>query len=84
MTGSEMKSIRAALGLSAVQLGRAVGYTGGDATIAVMISKYENGSRTIPRHLERLLHMFHWHGVPAGWTSKFPADLHTPTTDEGP
>lgn len=82
MTGPEMKSIRTELGLSAVQLGRAFGYGGGDATIAVMISKYENGSRPIPSHLSRLLMMFQRHGVPDGWTSKFPAELHETQGDD--
>ncbi len=84
MTGSEMKSIRAELGLSAVQLGRAVGYTGGDATIAVMISKYEKGSRPIPSHMQRLLLMFQRHGVPEGWTApKFSPELYdNPGDDE--
>ena len=67
MTGIEMRAIRDELGLSAVQLGRAFGYAGGDATVATMISKYETGMRQIPIYLQRLLLMFRRHGVPPLW-----------------
>jgi hypothetical protein len=70
VTGAEMRAIRDELGLSAVQLGRAFGYAGGDATVATMISKYEREMRPIPVYLQRLLLMYRRHGVPAGWTSK--------------
>ena len=84
MTGAEMRSIRDELGLSAVQLGRAVGYGGGAPTIAVMISKYENGAREIPGHLARLLIMFQRHGVPDGWASGLPPSSPTDGSAEEP
>lgn len=68
MTGDEMKSIRHRLGLSAVELGRAMGYTGADNTISVTVRRYESEMRPIPPWLGRLLEMFRRHGVPPRWT----------------
>ena len=82
MTGAEMKAIRSELGLSPIQLGRALGFAGGDATAAVMISKYENDARPIPRHVIRLLLMFQRHGVPQGWTSRLHDLIAIPKADD--
>jgi transcriptional regulator with XRE-family HTH domain len=77
MTGEEMKSIRHRLGLSAVELGRAMGYTGADNTVSVTVRRYESDMRPIPPWLSRLLLMFEMHGVPRGWTSRLPLSTST-------
>jgi len=89
MTGDEMKSIRHQLGLSAVQLGRAMGYTGADNTVSVTVRRYESDMRPIPPWLARLLKMFEMHGVPRGWASRLPESTSTdeaahPPTDIDP
>lgn len=75
MKGHEMKAIRKRLGLSAIQLGRAFGYTGTAGTTAVMIRKYESDARPIPIYLERLLHMFEEHGIPDEYIDERPFKL---------
>lgn len=85
MSGSELKTIRNRLGLSAIQLGRAFGYVGGDNTVSVTIRRYESGERPLPPWLARLAVMFDRHGVPDEWIAgapgpqkpgrKSPADL---------
>lgn len=77
MTGEEMKSIRHRLGLSAVELGRAMGYTGADNTVSVTVRRYESDMRPIPPWLGRLLRMFEMHGVPPGWTARLPESSST-------
>lgn len=64
MTGPEMQAIRKRLGLSTIELGRAMGYVGADNTVSVTIRRYESGGREIPPWLARLLVMFDRHGVP--------------------
>ena len=65
MTGPELKAIRNRLGLSVVQMGRAIGYEGADKSVAVMIHRLEapNG-RPIPPYVVRLAIMFDLWGVP--------------------
>jgi transcriptional regulator with XRE-family HTH domain len=65
MSGPELKAIRAKLKLSAVMFGRALGYSGADSTVSVMISKYESGGRPIPVTLGRLAKMFDLYQVPS-------------------
>jgi transcriptional regulator with XRE-family HTH domain len=64
MTGEEMKTIRKRLGLSTVELARAMGYVGADNTVSVTVRRYESGGREIPPWLARLLIMFDRFGVP--------------------
>ncbi|WP_157959915.1 helix-turn-helix domain-containing protein [Devosia submarina] len=64
MTGAEMQAIRKRLGLSTVQLGRAIGYVGADNTVSVTVRRYESDGRDIPPWIARLLIMFDRHGVP--------------------
>ena len=73
MTGSELQAIRHKLKLSTVQLGRAAGYVGSDATASNTIRKYESGMRPVPPLLERLVKMFDRYGVPPGWIAGAPA-----------
>ena len=70
MSGDELKLIRERLGLSASQLGRALGYSGATANISVQIRRFERGDRTIPRPIERLALMFRRAGIPEGWAAK--------------
>lgn len=72
MIGSELQAIRHKLKLSTVQLGRAAGYTGSDATASNTIRKYESGMRPVPPLLERLVLLFEKHGVPADWIEGAP------------
>ncbi len=64
MTGEDMKRIRHQLGFSTLQLGRAIGYVGGENTVSVTIRRYESGQREIPPWIGRLLLMFERYGVP--------------------
>ena len=75
MNGSDLKAIRKRLGLSALQLGRAFGYTGTAGTAAVMIRKYESDARPIPIYLERLLRMYEEHGIPDEYIDESPFKL---------
>lgn len=65
MTGPELKAIRKRLGLSVIEMGRAIGYEGSDNTVNVTMRRYEapNG-RTIPPWIARLAIMFDRFGVP--------------------
>ena len=64
MTGDELRAIRETLGLSASQLGRALGYSGATANISVPVRRFERGDRAIPPPIERLARMFRRHGIP--------------------
>ena len=68
MTGPEFAAIRKSLGLSTVQWGRALGYTGNDNTVSVGIRRYESGARPLPPWIARLATMYGRHGVPAEFT----------------
>ena len=63
-----MKTIRHSLGLSVVELGRAIGYEGNDNTVSTTIRRYEapNG-RTIPPWIARLVWLMYEYGVPEEW-----------------
>ena len=69
MTGSELRSIRQAFGLSAAAMGRALGYNGPKANIAVLIRRFERDARIIPKPVARLAEMFRQHGLPSEWCS---------------
>lgn len=64
MTGPDLKTIRKRLGLSTLQMGRALGYRGNDNTVSVAIRQYESGQRDIPPWIARLVAMYGRHGVP--------------------
>jgi transcriptional regulator with XRE-family HTH domain len=65
MTGPEFATIRKSLGLSVIEMARALGYQGTDNTVAVTVRRYEapNG-RPIPPWIERLARMYARHGIP--------------------
>jgi transcriptional regulator with XRE-family HTH domain len=63
MTGPELKAIRHKLGLSTVEMGRAIGYEGQDNTVSVTVRKYESGGRPIPPWIARLVHMYGKYGI---------------------
>ena len=69
MSGDELRVIRETLGLSASQLGRALGYSGATANISVQVRRLERGDRRIPRPIERLALMFQREGIPEGWAA---------------
>jgi transcriptional regulator with XRE-family HTH domain len=64
MTGPELKAIRHRLGLSTVEMGRAIGYEGQDNTLSVAVRKYESGGRPIPPWIANLVRMYGLHGLP--------------------
>lgn len=64
MTGVELAAIRHRLGLSLVEMGRALGYDGNRNTVQVAVGRYESGGRDIPPWIGRLAHMYGRHGVP--------------------
>lgn len=63
MTGVEFAAIRKRLGLSVIEMGRALGYQGTDNTVSVTIRRYEKGA-PIPPWIARLAIMFDRYGVP--------------------
>ena len=67
MTGADLKRIRKALGLSTVEMGRALGYEGADNTVSVTVRRYESGMRPIPPVVAVLVGMFDRHGAPPEW-----------------
>jgi hypothetical protein len=67
MTGSELKSIREAFGLSASAMGRALGYKGPRANVAVLVRRLERDARPIPTPISRLAQMFAQNGIPKEW-----------------
>jgi transcriptional regulator with XRE-family HTH domain len=69
VTGAELKRIREAFGLSASTMGRALGYSGPKANIAVHIGRLERGDRPIPVAIGRLALMFSREGIPTEWSA---------------
>jgi transcriptional regulator with XRE-family HTH domain len=67
MTGAQLRSIREAYGLSASAMGKALGYSGPKANIAVHIRRLERDARPIPSSVERLASMYAQHGIPKEW-----------------
>ena len=63
MTGPEFTAIRKRLGLSTVEMGRALGYEGQDNTVSVTVRRYESGQRDIPPWIARLAAMYGKHGL---------------------
>lgn len=55
MQGSEMKVIRERLGMTELQLARAIGYTGTDRNDDTRIREYERGKKQIPLYIARLV-----------------------------
>ena len=64
MTGPDFCAIRKSLGLSTIQWGRAIGYTGTDNTVSVGVRRYESGARPLPPWIARLAHMYGFVGIP--------------------
>jgi hypothetical protein len=67
VTGAELKAIRETFGLSASAMGRALGYSGPKAQIAVQVRRFERDDRRIPFWIARLALMYSRHGIPQGW-----------------
>ena len=67
MTGSELRKIRQAFGLTASAMGKALGYSGPRANIAVQIRRLEREARPIPTPIARLAQMFAQNGIPKEW-----------------
>jgi transcriptional regulator with XRE-family HTH domain len=67
MTGAELRTIREAFGLSASVMGRALGYSGPKANVAVQIRRLERDARPIPPSVSKLALMYARHGIPKEW-----------------
>ena len=67
MTGSELRKIRQAFGITASAMGKALGYSGPRANIAVQIRRLEREARPIPTPIARLAQMFAQNGIPKEW-----------------
>lgn len=67
MTGTEFRMIRDKFGLSASAMGRALGYSGPKANVAVHIRRLERGDRPVPSAVARLAYMFCRNGIPEEW-----------------
>jgi hypothetical protein len=67
VTGAELKCIREAFGLSAAAMGKALGYSGPKANIAVTVRRLERDARPIPTPVARLAQMFMQNGLPKEW-----------------
>ena len=68
MTPTDLKRIRKALGLSTVEMGRALGYQGAPNTISVQVRRYESGQRDPAPWIVRLYQLLEERGsVPDGW-----------------
>lgn len=66
MTGAQLATIRQQLGLSLVEMGRALGYEGNRNTVQVAVSRYEAGDRPIPPWIANLVwayYVLHRHGL---------------------
>lgn len=55
MQGKEMRAIRERLGMTELQLARALGYTGTDRNDDTRIREYERGKKQIPLYVARLV-----------------------------
>jgi transcriptional regulator with XRE-family HTH domain len=64
MTPAELKSIRLKLGLSLLEMGRAIGYTGEAQSAKTTLYRYENGRQPIPPWIARLVYMYGRYGIP--------------------
>jgi hypothetical protein len=65
MTGDEFRTIRFKLGLSGLEWGRALGYSGEPNSVRNQIRRYEvPQGRKIPPPIERLAWMYFQYGVP--------------------
>jgi hypothetical protein len=67
MNGSELKSVREMFGLSASAMGRALGYKGPRANVAVLVRRFERDARPIPTPVARLAEMYMQNGIPKEW-----------------
>ena len=63
VTGDDFRAIRKRLGLSTVEMGRALGYEGQDNTVSVTVRRYESGMRPIPPTIAVLMGIYRKHGL---------------------
>ena len=63
MTGPQLSLIRNKLGLTRLEWGRALGYTGEDEGVQASIRRTETMDR-VPSQVARLAEMYQRHGVP--------------------
>ncbi|MEK9754697.1 MAG: helix-turn-helix transcriptional regulator [Rhodospirillaceae bacterium] len=68
--GQAMKAARKELGLSTVELARALGYEAERAQAQAQIRRYESDSRPVPPWIQRLVEMYRRHGVPPEWRQR--------------
>jgi len=59
MTGTELKTIRASLGLTAEKMASLLGYSGSSTSRAIMVYRWQSGNRKIPPVTARLIQLIH-------------------------
>ena len=64
MKPNELKAIRAKLGLTQLQFGRALGIGGADLGCSSYVSQMENGHESVSEARARLARMYDLFGVP--------------------
>lgn len=62
-----MRAVREHLGLTTLELGKALGYTGKARSLDMHIRRFELGHRRIPPQTWRLLLMYDAYGIPPQW-----------------
>ena len=82
MTGTDLRKIRQAFGLSASAMGRALGYSGPKANIAVTVRRLERDARPIPTPVARLAQLFAQNGIRANGTSSYSLHLRCPNLNK--
>lgn len=65
----KMREVRKKSGLSTPQFARVLGYKGTDASMKVIISRFENGHVAPTKTMTRLILMFDAYGIPKEWTN---------------
>jgi hypothetical protein len=64
VTADDFQKCRAASGLGKVEFGMMLGYQGNVETIRRLIRSFEDGTRTPPTYIQRLVIMLWRHGIP--------------------
>jgi len=64
VTAEDFQKCRDASGLGKVEYGRLLGYQGSIETVRRLIRSFEDGTKTPPTYIQRLVIMLWRHGIP--------------------
>ena len=64
VTADDFKKCRNASGLGKVEYGQMLGYQGNVETVRRLIRSFEDGTKTPPTYIQRLVIMLWRHGIP--------------------